>query len=85
MYMYVVRTNTSQGTTYNDLLAKDGAVSKYLHASMTVAASVPVLAASGFPETVQKFVRRVTWIRLSHCQPESDKYYASYTIRIIIR
>ncbi len=35
-------------TTYNDLLAKDGAVSYYLHASMTVPASVPVLAAGGF-------------------------------------
>ncbi len=46
---------------------------------MTVAASVPVLAAGGFPKTVQKkkFVRRVTWIRLSNRRPESDFFCKS--------
>ncbi len=44
------RIDTNTIRRYNDLLAKDGAVSQYLHASMTVAASVPVLAAGGFPK-----------------------------------
>ncbi len=39
-------------------------------------------AAGGFPKNVQNFVRRVTRSRLSHRRPESDVYYASYTIRI---
>ncbi len=49
--------------------------------SMTLMAFVPLLAyikelyaAGGFSKNVQKFVRRVTRSRLSHRQPESDKY-----------
>ncbi len=38
--------------------------------------------AGGFPKNVQKCVRSVSRSCLTLCRPESDKYYASYTIRI---